>query len=87
VFTARYGLDILCIIRVNFSFKVFTEHMLLGFFKFDILVPRITGNQNSLQLPSLESSLRSFVLLTHPMFSSEKRERVVGRKWRSHLAV
>jgi hypothetical protein len=53
VFTARYGLDILCLIQVIFFFKVFTEHKCsMEFFKFDVLFPRITGNQNSLKLPS-----------------------------------
>jgi len=64
VFTVRYGLDILCIIQVSFFFKVFTEHILLEFFKFDVLVPRITGNQNSVQLASRDLSLRSIVFLT-----------------------
>jgi hypothetical protein len=60
VFTARYGLDILCtsIIQVIFFFKAFTEHKCsMEFFKFDVLVPRIPGNQNSFVVPMIMANL------------------------------
>jgi hypothetical protein len=87
MFTARYGLDILCLIQVRFFFKVFTEHKYsMEFFKFGVLVPRITRTQNSLNLPSRYKSLR-FFYISNPIFSSEERGRIVGWKWRSHLSV